>query len=164
QALDNEPERKADGRRCRAEEQEKGRAEDEVYLGYADREVRKNLEEREHQPGGDRRSPENRRGARCACGVEGFAKGQSAGSGGGGVAQHDLGTVDDAGFDMHGMSSWNAGMGHRSRRRGGSGSGFMRASSTRAVRQASRAPPRPRSRRRAPGRRIRPRPPASSEE
>jgi hypothetical protein len=103
-ALDEQAEREAERGRPGAEDQIKRRTEDQVHLGNADRMMRQDFEEAEDE----RRRGNAARGERgdaaiLADRVERHLGGQSEGGRGGCVREDDLGAVDDAGFDMHGL-------------------------------------------------------------
>ncbi len=102
QTLQQKPERQSEGGGRRAKDQKQGRAEDEMNLRHADGEMRQHLEEEKHQRRGCGRAYAE--GA-CALLTDRLGRkfhGIAAGGRGRGIAQDDLGAVNDTGFDMHG--------------------------------------------------------------
>ena len=102
QALDQQPDGQADGRRTGAEQQQQGRAEDQVHFRDAYRVMRQDLEEAEHQNAGNQAAQRQGQGpAVVANTVTGQLDGQAQAGDGRGIAEEDLGAFDDTRFDMH---------------------------------------------------------------
>lgn len=73
-----------------------------MHLGNADRIMRQHLEEAEHECRGRHAAQrQRRRAAVLADGLAGHAGGEPEGTRRRGIAEDDLGAIDDAGFDMH---------------------------------------------------------------
>jgi len=102
ETLQCQPGSQADGcGRC-TQDQEQRRAQDQVHLGHAHGRMREHLEENEHQQRGERTAQQQRDRPFLAHVVERQLGGVERAGARSGIGQHDLGTVDNSGFHVHG--------------------------------------------------------------